>query len=131
QREELDPGKRVPVGDERQVLVDATEAGAQLHENSAERVEIRTIGREAEIEVERVARRPVQHGGDASDDHVVHAPSRHAAPDLVRLQLGTRTEHAAPGTRACLGCGSRPGTWRAARRATAAAGWRSATRRPT
>ena len=87
------------------------EARVEAHQDLAQRREIRTVGGEADVEVERGPRGTVKHPGDSADDDEIHPARDQALEDLVRAQFSARRAgHAWLVQRAGQGCVETPGT---------------------
>ena len=76
EREDLHAAQRAPVGHEGDVCRGTAQLGADLDEGASQRVEVGLVLSGADVEIERVARRPVHRGRDPADDHEVHARRR-------------------------------------------------------
>ena len=73
EREDLRAPQSPAVRNERKVRVGAVQRRACRDEHGTERIEIRGVGRVADVEVLGPARHGLSHDGDAADDDEVHA----------------------------------------------------------
>ena len=79
--------QRPPVGDERHVVGNASEAGAQVDEHAAEAIEVLLVRRVRDVEVLCERGGTVRHGGDPADDHEIDAPVDEPAQERPRAEV--------------------------------------------